>query len=96
MRAKIKEYFILLTALAAVLVNCRDQLFFLNDSNDLQKANDFQAFDTKVEHQKKNSNLQTDGLKAIPDYDMYVLAIQWGSKIIRFFIFSLIQKFNYF
>lgn len=88
MKTAIKISIFLAAIIAAMLVKCHDELTFLKDVQDIPAFNDLVFVDSENDKLEKTSNLK--GLEvttaaAVPDYDMYVLSIQWGSKIIFYF-----------
>lgn len=87
MRLPTKIFILFAVVFAAFLVKC-DELTFLQDIHDISQSDNLAFVDAGVINDVKTPNLNDSELKAdgaIPDYDMYVLSIQWGSKKTTFF-----------
>lgn len=75
MRGQIKSIFLLAIILVGNLVNCHENLLFLQDVHDLTE----EIIETSITKSHKGTSSDIKLSAAVPDYDMYVLTIQWGS-----------------
>lgn len=84
MRSATKMLILFAVMFAAMLAKCHDELTFLQDIHDIPQSDDLVFVDSGVTNDVKTFNLKGLDFKAaagaVPDYDMYVLSIQWGSK----------------
>jgi len=85
MRTKGKIHLFLALVYTFILANCHDQLTFLQEEQQSIESNNFTKINSDLISSSKTQNLKAAGV--IPDYDMYVLSIQWGSKKSFFSIF---------
>jgi len=86
MNIRTKILIVLATIFASNLVEAHEQLTFLNNVHSVPLNKDVSFIDLGVTNEDKISNLKTieKASATVPDYDMYVLSIQWGSKNIEF------------
>jgi len=68
MRSAIVIYILFALVFTTMLVKCHNELAFLKNDLIIPEYNNLAS----IPHEKAEA--------AVPDYDMYVLSIQWGSK----------------